>query len=73
MEYDDDIEKKDQDKEVKAIASSIKDPEDVQDNMKTKAQLAKMDYQKFVEDEFGKIEEEKQVQANTEQKEKKHP
>ena len=41
---------------MKEVANNIVDADDIQSQFKTKAELAKLDYQKFVEDEFGKIE-----------------
>lgn len=55
MEFEDDIHRKEQEQEVQNVMQTIHDPEDVNLNMPTLPQRAKMDYQKFVEDEFQKM------------------
>jgi hypothetical protein len=44
MEYEDDIERKDQDMQVQEVEKSIVDQDAIQHQFKTNAQLAKMDY-----------------------------
>lgn len=56
MEYSDDTDKQTQDKEIEDVVNAIHDPEQATQNITTLGQKAKMDYQKFVEDEFNRIE-----------------
>lgn len=68
MEFEDEVEKKDQDTQVKQVLAAITDAEDIERKFKTNAQLAKMDYQQFVEQEFGKLEQDQKQKAKAEEK-----
>lgn len=68
QEFNDESEKNYSDAQVKQVLAVINDPDDVAHKFQTKAQLAKMDYQQFVEQEFGRLEKERKEKAMAEGK-----